>query len=279
MVLRIGPLLLAIALGGCSLKIEDARLSIRKDLSSSANVLISRPGPADAIAKDLDAEAKDWASMVQSCGGSYRQVFQVPRKIMVESQFEMEGERERDMLLLCMTEKAKHRPQVAISKQEGFFVDRYELQLSFTVPWSIDIVGEVDLLPDRLSLEMPGSIVDHTDSSYLPFNRASWQRKGRGGLVLDLQPIPAEEVREHMQELRRSLGPNPSLARAEAAADRLDSILRATIISEERRFTTLEIVTAAGAMAALVPLLPLLARQVRRYRRRPRPGAEVRTLP
>lgn len=251
----------------CALEIEDARFAVRKDLSSSAHVLISRPVATDEIGDTAHEEARKWARRVRTCGGSHRQVFDVSDKVLVESRFELEGDRDRDLLLLCIADKDKHQPRVQISKDERFFVDRYTLDLSFEVPWDIDLGGKVDLLPNKISLEMPGAIVRHSDSSYLPFDRATWRREGRGRVVVNIQPVADRDAARRIQALGRSLGPNPSEAEVQAAMKRLDSRLRMTIVSEERRFSTLEIASAILTLAA-APFIPWLGRwAVNWYRR------------
>lgn len=270
----IASLLPTILLAACALEIEDARLTVRKDLSSSANVLISRPVAEGEVGDKLDEEARKWARRVQSCGGSYRQVFALPEKVMVESRFDMESDRERDLLLLCIADRSRHQPSVQISRDEGLFADRYTLDLSFKVPWTIDIGGKIDLLPNKLSVEMPGRIVRHADSSYLPFDRASFRRGGRGQLVMTLQPLSQAEAEARIEALKRSLGPNPSEADAEAAADKLDSLLRMTIVSEQARFSTLEFLSILAALAAVIPFIPFIGRQARSLFRRLRKSGQ-----
>jgi hypothetical protein len=250
--------LVCVALASCSLSVEDAQLIVRPDLSSSANFLISRPWNASAADNDkAEAIAKEWAHKVTSCGGSYRQVFRTSTKLMVEAHFEMNDDRARKLLPLCLSDDAD-KPKIHLSRADGWFSDRYVLDVSWRVPFAIDILGKVDLLPASLTIQMPGSIETYVDRSYLPFARASWSRPRRDQLTMVTRALTVDEAKA---QLRQSGAGNPASA---GSAKGMDSRVTIHVVSKTVRWGALEWATLIGGIAALASLLAIARRLAKR---------------
>lgn len=239
--------LLGLALSGCAFAIDDVRVQVEPDLTASVSALASK---SDAGADRTFLN--EWRGRIEGCGGSTRAPTTGGHsRPEIEARFQINNDRERRIIMNCLA--ASDIPfRYNVSVARGWIYDTYRLRVRLLDKFDLG----PDLIPQHFEVQMPGTIVGHTDNSRLVTDAASWTIGDGGSAIVEIESLGEDVLRDLLARTERL----PPAARSAS----LDRLWEFEIRSQERKVSVVEMVGILGIIGVIIPLAGVVARLFRR---------------